>query len=494
MGEINSIKKYNHWQILFLALCLLSGYKGSSQAADMLFMLPDNYRAQMLNPAYINSEYATLALPGFAGLSFSNEANFKITDLVYTLPTGQTIYDLGRFSEKGYAVKRNSIHLDAPLLYVGIPSKNGMFSFYLKEHISTAARFPVNTIVWFNNGNLSEEYHDFHSRDIDFNMFGYHELGVGFAKTLRNNMHFGVRGKLLLGEMFVHANNWNFGIQTSPTGGKITITMTGRGKASFPFSLVKNDLNRFQSIDSKNVISNYFSARNPGFAFDGGISIDIDEKRKFSASVTDLGLIYFSDNSWNFNQNVDYEYYGINLTNSTNSKLRDAVYIYPFYVMMDLKDSLRNVFKPFVNSKKFFQVLSPQTVLHYEYKYLPNLSVGVTNHTIFQNPYVINTLSLNALKRNGNLSLLGDLSIHQLSSVSVGGGFQWNTRFTQLFFFTDNLLAFYHPAAQKSYSVMFGLNFLLSRNNEDNNKVDGKTNYSRRGKISKYFPFYKKYK
>jgi hypothetical protein len=160
--------------------------------------------------------------------------------------------------------------------------------------------------------------------------------------------------------------------------------------------------------------------------------------------------------------------------------------------MLDIKDSLRNVFKPSASPTQLFTGLSPQLNLHYRYKYTNNLFFGVTNHTVLQKSYLMNTLSFNALKQKGSFSFVGNLSLHQLSSLTFGGGVQWNTSFTQLFVFADNLMAFYHPAAQKSYALTFGMNFLL--NNKNGEAEDRKIDYSRRGKISKFLPFYKKYK
>ena len=475
------------WILVFTFLLPLKAVLAQNEG--FLFMLPDNYQAQILNPSYFNNEGTILALPGFAGLSLSNDANFRITDLVYTKSSGQTVYDLGRFSEKSRPINRNTIHLSLPLLYLGIPVRDGMISFYLQERANISVRFPGNSITWLDNGNLPEEYRNFQSGDIRSRMLGYHELALGYARRVNDKFHFGIRGKLLFGELFVLLNNWNFGLETAMDGNEVLLASRGSGLASIPYSVLLDSNGKYQNIEVNNILPNYLSVRNPGFAFDGGITVEISEKKRFSASVKDLGLIYFNDNGWNFYQNDAHVFRGIDISNSVNSKLGTDGYIFPFYLMTNVKDTLKNVYKPIFKSRNFFRGPSPQIFLHYQNKYNESFTYGFTNRTVLQKTYLLNTLSFNVLKQTENLSFIGDLSLHGLSSLTVGSGLQWNMPFAQLFVFTDNLLAIYHPAAQKSYAITFGLNFLLK---QVENEV--RDDYSRKGKFSKYFPFFRNYR
>lgn len=474
------------WILVFAALLPFKAVQAQNEG--LLFMLPDNYQAQILNPSYFNEEGTILALPGFGGLSLSNVGNFRITDLVYTKPSGQTVYDLGRFSEKSRPVNRNTINLSLPIIYLGVPIRDGMISFYLQERANISGRFPVNSIAWLDNGNLPEEYRNFKSGNISTKMLGFHELALGYARRVNDKIHFGLRGKLLFGELFVMLNNWNFGLETAMDGNEVLLSSRGNGLASIPYEVLLDSTGKYQNIEVKNILPNYLSVRNPGLAFDGGITIDISEKRRFSASIVDLGLIYFKDNGWNFYQNDAHVFRGVDISNSVNSKLGADGYVFPFYLMLSVKDTLKNVYKPIFKTRKFFRGPAPQIFLHYENKYTESLTYGLTNRTVFQKTYLLNTLSFNVLKQTEDFSFIGDLSLHGLSSLTVGGGLQWNMPFAQMFVFTDNLLAIYHPAAQKSYAITFGLNFLLKQT-EDKIRRD----YSRKGKFSKYFPFYRNY-
>jgi len=83
--------------------------------------------------------------------------------------------------------------------------------------------------------------------------------------------------------------------------------------------------------------------------------------------------------------------------------------------------------------------------------------------------------------------------LHGVSDVSLGGGIQYGGDFFQAFFATDNLIAFYHPANNKTFSVTAGICILLNHKKaidpekEKNNKGIKK----RKGKISPELPYYK---
>ena len=489
MGIISSKKISRSFQIWILVFTsIFPANDVIAQNEGSLFMLPDNFKAQILNPSFFNDEGTILALPGLAGVSLGNGGNFRMTDVVYTKASGQTVYDLGRFSEIGRTVNRNAIQLSLPLLYIGVPINDGMLSFYFQERVNTSIRFPINTIAWLDNGNLPEAYRNFNSGNINAKMLGFHELAFGYARRLNDKIRYGVRGKLLFGEMYIKANNWSYSLKTSSDGSKVLLTSQGTGQASIPFPVSLDSNGKYQDVFIQDIWANYFSVRNPGLAFDGGITIDLDERKQISASVMDLGLIFFGDNGWDLYQNDSHEFRGIDISNSTNSKLGTDGYIFPFYLMTSVKDTLKNVFRPVFNSRKLLRGPAPQLYLHYKNRHTESFTYGITNRTVLQNVYLLNTLSLNAMKQSGNFSFVGNVSLHGVSSVTVGGGLQWNMSFAQLFVFTDNILAIYHPAAQRSYGITFGLNFLLKK---VESKVD--SDNSRKGKISKYFPFYKKY-
>jgi hypothetical protein len=62
-------------------------------------MLPNNFYAQMYNPSYMRTDKAIeFSVVGFGGLSFINQGNFKISDLI-TTSSGSPVLDIDNFYE-----------------------------------------------------------------------------------------------------------------------------------------------------------------------------------------------------------------------------------------------------------------------------------------------------------------------------------------------------------------------------------------------------------
>ena len=126
--------------------------------------------------------------------------------------------------------------------------------------------------------------------------------------------------------------------------------------------------------------------------------------------------------------------------------------------------------------------MPPQTVIHYQMKFSSKLQFGVTNQSVYQKNYFQNTFSFTAMQSRPKFSVFESINLHQFSSISFGGGFQYTGKFTQIFFAADNLIAFYHPANNRTFSLSLGMCFLL---NHEKNKGKSK------GKFLPYLPFYR---
>jgi len=161
------------------------------------------------------------------------------------------------------------------------------------------------------------------------------------------------------------------------------------------------------------------------------------------------------------------------------------------YLIDYLKDSIRNVWQPVVYESGFSTPLATKTVFHYQYRFSDKQSFGITNQSAFQKNNFQNILTVSALQSWPNLSVFENLNLHGASDVSIGGGIQYEGDFFQAFFATDNLIAFYHPANNKTFSVTAGICILLNHKRAIDIENDKKGMKKRKGKISPELPYYK---
>ena len=482
-GEMK-IKRLKILNIFIFFLILNVGFCGKSfsQATGSLFMLQENFHSQMLNPSYMRNDKAlVVSVPILAGATVGNSGNFKISDLILKDRSGNMVIDFEHFYNAGNLESSISDWSSIPVFFVGIPFSGGRLSIYLKEHVQSSLSFNINALEFFNIGNSSVNFRSYNTDNIDYSGMGYRELAVGYARNINEKISIGIRGKLLLGAAFAEVENWSYGINTTEGGDEIELTNKGTGRISLPVRLQLNAENRVINVSSENVMGEYLgSFHNPGLGIDLGATINLNKKSWISVSATDFGGIWFRHNAMNIEQDASYTFKGFDISNSIDGNKANG-YIEPFYLMKGTLDSIRNVYRPIVDSSNFVQGLVPKTSLHYQYNFTDKISVGVTNQSAFYKKSILNVFTISTLQRLGNFSVFENVNLYGLNTFTFGGGIQWEGRFGQMFASTDNPFAVYHPARNKSFSMTVGISLIF------NKPADKK---SPDGKFSPYFPFY----
>jgi hypothetical protein len=259
-----------------------------------------------------------------------------------------------------------------------------------------------------------------------------------------------------------------------------------------PYPITLRSDSTIYSIDFDKAFSKYMRAyQNHGFAIDLGINYRINKKSSFSAAVRDLGAIWYSYNANKLIQNDKYGYIGFDLVSAVRWP-EEPGYTNPNVLIDFLKDSIRNIWQPAVVESNFVSSLATKTVLHYQFQYSKKYLFGITDQSAFQRNNFQNILTVSALQKWPNLSVFENVNLHGVSDVSIGGGIQYEGDFFQAFCATDNLIAFYHPANNKTFSVSVGICILLNHKKEiDPDKQNKKGIKKRKGKTSPDLPYYK---
>lgn len=490
------IIRYKHIILLFILFILNLGFgvKVFAQYSGSLFMLRDNFYAQMLNPSYMRSDDATeIAVLGLAGLSFINSGNFKISDIITTEKPGIPEIDFKHFYETGNTNNFLKLSLSIPIVFVSIPLKRGVVSFFYRENVRAFSKFKMDMIELLINGNTDPEYKNVSSDEVNMFGVGYRDFTFGYARKLNEKIDLGVHTKIMFGSAFLAVENWEYGIETSTLGDVVTLSSTGKGNLSVPAPLNLSSEKHFFSVEGKGIAGKYFGGfDNPGLAIDLGGTFTMNDQNIFSVSILDLGGIWFRKGSWDLEQNERVEFSGFDIANAVRYP-DEAGTVLPIDLMQSTKENIRDVYRPVADSAQFFQNLSPKTILHYHYKYSEKLWMGITNQSTFIKNDFWNTFTLSAMQRGANFLVFENLNLHGISDVSVGAGFQYEWKFGQVFMATDNLLAFYHPANNKTFSITAGMCFLL--NHEKNAKTGNarkKGTGKPKNKISTYLPFFLK--
>lgn len=454
-------------------------------------MLPNNFYAQMYNPAYMRTDKAIeISIAGLGGFSFINQGSFKISDLI-TTPVGSPVIDPENFYNN---IPNNNFfrqNLSVPMAFVSVPLNKGVFSFYYKENVSSVLKFKKDVIEFLINGNNKPEYQDFNTNAMSALTSGYREFSFGYATKKNKKLDVGIHAKILFGAALLDADNLNFGIKTAPDGNDISFVAGGKGNLMFPLPVRLRSDSTILSFEGDKVFSKYMKEyKNPGFAIDLGLNYQINEKDKISVSVRDLGLIWYKDKSMIMNWVGEYNYIGFDLIHAIRWP-EEPGYVDPVRLIDLVKDSLRNTWHPKVVEESFAFGLGPKTMLHYQHDFSDFLSVGVTNQSTIKKNNFQNILTLSALQQWSYLSVFENVNIHGASDISIGGGIQYEFEYAQFFLATDNLIAFYHPANNRTFSVTAGICVLLNNKREKEPKNKTGSFKKRKGKFSRELPYYK---
>jgi len=490
--RVINFQRFKKLFFILLSLNIFLCERSLAQIAGSLFMLPNNFYAQMYNPSYMRNDKAIeISIAGLGGLSFSNQGSFKISDLI-TTPSGSPVIDVKNFYNN--IGTNNFIRQDlaVPLTFVSVPLKKGVLSFYYKENVNSVFKFKKNLIELLVNGNIEPEFKNFNTNAVKVLSHGYREFAFGYAKKMNKKLDVGIHAKLLFGAAMLNADNWNYTLQTAADGSIVNFISGGKGNMALPTPIRLRADSTIFSIDKDNAFKKYIREyKNPGFAFDLGATYQLNTNDKISVSVRDLGAIWYNHNSFTLNEDDRYGYIGFDLVNAVRFP-EEPGYTNPLHLINLVKDSIRNIWHPKTYEKSFVFGLGPKTVLHYQHAFSDFLSGGVTNQSAFQKNNFQNILTVSAMQSWLNLSVFENVNLHGVNDVSFGGGIQYEGNYAQFFLATDNLIAFYHPANNKTFSITAGICILLNHKKEINPDKTGKKGIKkRRGKISPELPYYK---
>lgn len=481
MKMINVVFKLLVFFIAFF-ICLKTG---NAQLSGSRFMPENNFYSQLVNPAVFDGNRGiVLAVPGFAGIAVMNTGNFRLSNVVEPLNSGKYSFEFDRLAYTGNETGRSGQTVMLPLIFISVPVVDGNIHFYWNEFIETGISVPGDAHFWVINDNTSPEYRNFHM-DIGLKAYWNHEIAAGISIRAGNKLKVGGRAKLLFNEVFAELNNWNYTMKSHANGDEILLSSQGQAYISAPVVLGKDRTGLVHGVELQEVMAeSLLKFQNPGMAFDFGLTSEINNFSSFDISIRNLGIIWLRKNTFSLFQDKDFNYAGMDISNSLDAG--DEDYVGTLDEMLNTKRNLKNVFRPSLDSVKTVRGLSPKLNVSYKYRISDSFSAGIGNQTDLNKSFIRNTLALGVLYTMRQLELSSSLSLHNTESVSIGGGVQWTNAFSQLFLFTDNFSALYYPANQKSFSVTFGMNLLLKQNRKWDifNKPT-----NRRGKNRESLPF-----
>jgi hypothetical protein len=302
----------------------------SGQHSNTMYFLKNVPQSGYLNPARQFRCNFYLGFPGISSLYLNYDNNsFDFNDFIFK-GTGEYADSLITFLHPSYDVDlflnklktRNilSEEVNESIFSLGFRAKNLYFTFDILERVSAKVSFPKDFLSILLKGNA-----DFLGETADFSGFGvdlnwYREFGLGVSSKIGDKLTFGARGKLLFGKANLTTNRPvpDMGLYTDPTTLNLKFHSNISLNVSGPIDVItENDtIKEIDIRDDIDPLDLILNSKNTGFGIDLGVEYKFNNLFTLSASVIDLGFIQWTQDTYNFTQDGEFEFNGFDVSSA----------------------------------------------------------------------------------------------------------------------------------------------------------------------------------
>ncbi len=359
-----------------------------------------------------------------------------------------------------------SVNLHTNLFSLGFRAGNSMINFNIVDKIEGSFGIPGDIATLIFKGNESFVGNQINLNPLSLNLSWYRSYGLGFSQELFPGFRLGLKGNLLTGIANVSLDNADLSIAIDETDFTHKLNADLQVNVSGPLSFVKDSAGNITDIQMDPAFSNAFdpgvaipymlSFKNPGFSADFGAEYNFYDKIRVSASVIDLGFIYWQRDVSNLVSKGTFDFNGIDASPEFNVNDTNTI----GDVANALLDSLADIFTPVDQSVAYFTSLNPKIYLGGSYSFAENFSLGVLSRTEIADKKLVQSFTFSANAGLGRfLRTSLSYTLANNSYKNIGAGLSLRGGPFQLYLITDYGLGALYPDEAHALNVWFGFNF-----------------------------------
>ncbi|NJO90854.1 MAG: hypothetical protein HC831_19240 [Chloroflexia bacterium] len=347
--------------ILLTVLLLTFGCYKTKAQDNTLYLLHQLPQANMLNPALDYPCYYYIEIPLLSSLKFAyNNSSFTYKDFIRQGTGAQQDSLIMDFDNiYGKLKKNNYLHteLENVILGAGFHWKDYFISFRISHTLHAAFRY-TKDLIGLKDGNWdpsTDSPINFHLTNNELNEISYWKFSVAASKYVSSDLRLGARLSYLKGSTNYHTKRSELDIITTEQPVSVSVATDYEVNASFPMEYDRNPDGTITSIRPVfgNFLSDFLFNSNRGLSVDFGGVYEYNEKITLSASITDVGFIWWASNSVNLHADGGITYIGEDLDQYTqNNQSQDILQI--------LQDTIESSFR-FNDTQKSYITMLPMT-------------------------------------------------------------------------------------------------------------------------------------
>ena len=418
------MKRLRH---LIIVAALLGTTAASAQQVNTLYFLENAPMRHIINPAFqpVSNGYVNFTPLGYTSLWAGNNS-LTLKDLVYVDPTtGQTITALHPNGDKQALLKvfrKYSLFdtdVNTELLGFGFRVKeNGYFHFNAMLRVNGGLTTPRSLYNFLLGGGMQDLNGGVNTLDLSklgADAMVYTEWGFGYSHRLNEQWTLGGKVKLLLGNAYAGINAKNLRLDASASewnlhGNADLMVAAPLQWENMPEEVSEETMqdmewdNLINTDDTKALIKSLLKPSGYGAALDFGFTYKPIEQLQITASINDLGFIYWN-NSRRYNCTIDTTFTGVGEFEYSDYTVDGEFQVDSLMndVTSNLKGLLNNVHATNSGDKGFARMINAKLNVGIDANFWDNrVGVGILSSTRLHNSRVYEEVTLGAALRPCN--------------------------------------------------------------------------------------------
>jgi hypothetical protein len=470
----------------------LTGPQSNAQFGNTYYHMFGIPQANQLNPAFQPGCDGYVAMPFLGPMRFEVESSSLSYGDIFEWDPATRKYitfmhpegDKQKFMDALKPVNLVRAEFASNILSFGWRKEAFYFTVDLSERFVEGLAVPKDFAEFALNGNLYQN--DFNFSELGQSARYFHEFALGASYNYEDEIQAGVRLKLLLGVASFTTGQSNINLQASGNEWEISTDITAN--ASLPFvdkdvgadSILEIGIEAIEEygigalfllpddiaevILSSSGVRTLTGLRNPGFAVDLGFVYRPIENLSLSASAIDLGFIRWKNDVFNFTQEMDYTFNGLELNLQGEETevfdwLKDPDKYHP---MESLLDSIIETVKIGMTQNPYTTMLTGKIYLGASYDLTEKVRFGGVFRTRIYDYKFYNQFTVSAnVQPISMFSASLSYSIYGGSYMNLGLGLSMRAGPFNLYFVTDQApSAYFWPKEFASMNFRLGMNIV----------------------------------
>lgn len=444
-------------RVCLILLLLFPVILVQSQVSKSAYFMDHLPVANSLNPAITPHNKFFINVPIISSLYLNVNSPVNYTQLTEKNTTDDKIYiDKQGIINAMDDVETLSMDMFVELIRFGYTTGRHSFNFSIAKSLSTNVSLERELVKFLLLGNGHE---DFLGRGTTFSKTGlnatlYHEFGLGYAYEFNENLSVGIKLKYLNGAANLWTEKAILNLETDPQSNYNISASTDiliHTASSYGY------LEEIEFSEPLDYL--WFDiSQNHGFGGDIGARYKPLENLNLSASVVDLGMIFWKENVKNYQSKYPNEKYTF-----TGFDISDMINGGSFSDSITIGDSLTEHFAIEENYDPYTSYLTPKAYLGVTYNVSKHDQFGLLIKGKFPENNFLTSYTINYRRTFGDVLALYLNYTFQQRMDHWGIGMSVKAGPVMLYVLNDMANAVLDPTKASAYNVQFGISLVFGK-------------------------------